>query len=272
MKVSNHHYKRNHHLKQTGLLFLLLLLSSCAPKPWGDLLLQDSSPELFSTVESLLTKQYSCHPSWDADILVQYETALETRKFSGYILVSQPSAIKFIASNPLGQPILAITTNGNDFQLMDVLNQQFTRGSTRSYGLHEDIPVGFISGQWGNWLTAKPDLQPPYNIREDIEERGIWVGKETENVPGSYYLLNYDTLQVKEQLLLDEKKKILARFTYSNFPNNDLCSQPREITISELPFRSTITLQFSRIQDVDNPDQKDFILKVPQHYFIKLLP
>lgn len=266
-----HKLKSTVFLKYTAILLCLLALTSCAGKPYGEQLSPDTSQDIYSRIEGFMEQQNQCSSSWDADILVEYATALATQKFNGYLLVKQPSFIKFIASNPLGQPLLAITTDSNQFQYMDVLNQQYTKGRTKSYALHADIPDAFISGQWGNWLAGRITTEHPFIIRKDKEENGVWVANEQDDMPTSHFLIEPRSLTITEQLLVDEDDNILARFTYGDFTSTGLCRQPGTITITELPFGTKITLQLSGIQGVKN-DGGDFTIKVPQHYFIRLLP
>lgn len=256
--------------------FLLstLVLTGCAQKPWGDPFTEDTGEALKKKINQLIADQQECISQWDADLEVNYHTAIDDKKFDGYILVEEPSSFKFIASNPLGQPLLAVTTNGNQFQLVDVLSSQYTHGSTMNFAVHNNVPTEFISGQWGNWLAAKIDDQSAEEtvIYSDENPGNFWYATLQDDRVKTAYLFDASTLLVKTSLVLSEKGKTLAAFHYTDYVSNGSCLQPTEITIDQLSFGASITLRLTDIQPAENTESKDFRLTVPSHYFNRYLP
>lgn len=262
--------------RQLAFPFLLcsLLVSGCAQKPWGDPFAEEAGEALKNRVEQLVTAQKECTGQWDANLKVNYHTAIDDKKFEGYILVNEPSSFKFIASNPLGQPVLAITSNGKQFHVVDVLSSQYTHGSTLSYALHNGIPKEFISGKWGSWLAAKLDSsgKTEAQIHADEDPQNFWYLESEDNRIVGSYLFETSTMLMKKALVLDEKGKTLAAFSYGSFVSNGDCLQPRQITIDQLSFGASIMVELEDIQPAGNTDAADFHLTVPSHYFNRYLP
>lgn len=256
----------------------LFLHTGCAKNPWTNQLANEDIQPYLSAIDTIQQQKNNCPNYWDADVDISWHTALGTKAFSGYLQVSNPSSFKFIISNPLGQPILALTSNGEKFQLLEILKKQYSHGSTISYALRNNMPPEFASGSWGYWLVGKLPEQVTEHptISLDKEERGIWltIDSRHENSVDTthYYLLNLKKLAVQEQRIFHKQSKHLATLTYSNYMLTGNCFQPHQIDISDLPFGASIQINLNNIQSRGSATEKDFTLPVPQHYFIKYLP
>lgn len=260
------------------LITTLFLYSGCAKIPWTNQLATEEIQPYLSTINSIQQQWNHCSNDWDADVNISWSTALGTSAFSGYLQVSEPSSFKFIVSNPLGQPLLAITSNGEKYQFLDILREQYTHGSTLSYALRNNIPVEFASGSWGDWLIGRISAQVTENpaISHDKKGRGLWLtmessiedGKDTTN----HYLLDLEKMTVQEQRVFDTNTKHLANITYESYKLVGSCMQPHLISMSSLPFGATIQITLTNIQSLGIATEKDFTLPIPQHYFIKHLP
>lgn len=251
-----------------------LIVSGCARKPWGDPISEEYAKELKGRVELLRLARQQCPVQWDANIEVDYHTALDEKKFAGYILVKHPSSLKFIASNPLGQPLLALTSNSKQFQLVDIPNSQYTHGSTLKFALLNNVPEEFISGEWGNWLAARmsDSDSTQSSIYTDQDPQKFWYTESIDNRITTSYLIDTSTMLIRESLLWGNKGKVLAAFSYDDYKSNGTCLQPAKITIDQLSFGASIHLNLKDIQPVDHSETKDFILTVPSYYFNRYLP
>lgn len=257
------------------IVFMTISVSGCARPPWGVQPEEDIQTKSQQLLEQAIDATGRCAKSWQADIDIQWNTPLHSRKLSGYIKVLEPSTFKFISYNPLGQPLLAIASTGDNFQILDVLHKQFTHGSTDSYALHNGIDPTFVSGKWGQWMSGRipTELSEKAEFLIDREDRGIWVTTEEKSKieATGYYLLNRDTLTLEEMRLYSPKNKLLAVFHYSNRKNKRDCPFPTVVKIDELPFGATFTSSFSNIEQAD-ADERDYSLPQPSDYFIQLMP
>lgn len=263
-------------------LFLLIpalfFYTGCAKTPWTNQLATENIQPYISAINTIQQQGDDCPNDWDADVEISWNTALGTKAFAGYLQVSNPSSLKFIVSNPLGQPILVFTSNGEKFQLLDILRKQYTHGSTLSYALRNNIPAEFSSGSWGYWLIGRISKQVTEHpaISLDKEDRGIWLTMESSIENGAdttnYYLLDLEKMIVQEQRIFDAESKHLASITYGNYKPVGNCFQPHQIDISDLPFGASIQINLNTIQSLGIATEKDFTLPIPQHYFIRYLP
>lgn len=272
----------NHNRKLILRFFLLVttlfLYTGCAKTPWTNQLANEDAQSYLSTINTIQQQRDDCPQDWDADVNISWHTALGTKAFAGYLQVSNPSSFKFIVSNPLGQPILVLTSNGKKFQLLNTLSEQYTHGSTLSYALHNNIPAEFASGSWGYWLVGRmaEQVTESPSISLDKENRGVWLtvdsSLESSADITSYYLLDLEKTIILEQRLFDAENKQLADFTYSKYKPVGTCLQPHQIDIANLPFGASIQVNLNNIQPLGIATEKDFTLPIPQHYFIKYLP
>ncbi len=257
-------------------LFGLIVLSGCghhipATNPLNQNQLETALPLL---KDQLILQTKNCSKSWDANLEVELQATGKNQKFSGYLKIQEPSSIKFIASNPFGQPLVALTTNGEYFRFLDVINRQFSHGRTLSYALYSDIAPQFVSGQWGNWLAARlPDFgENGFELFETSEIQGFWIKQHSTKNTTHFYLWDAQQKRIKQYLLLDDNERLLAKFDYSNYIDIGQCQQPKTISITELPFGSKIQIHLDRIQTTIPMNKKDLLLKPPSHYTIKIIP
>ncbi len=262
-------------MKKIFFLLIAVCLSGCAYKPAGEKLDEEQLEAMVPILQKqLVQQQENCPASWDADLIASVQSSGDKQKFEGYLRVQEPSSIKFIVSNPLGQPIMVLTTNGDYFRLLNAAKKQFIRGSNLSYALHTDIPRQFVSGNWGLWLGGRlPDISFNHLIKST---EGLWIRHKTEDGV-HYYLWDTDNKRISRHLLLDKKEKILAtiNYNYTDFVNKE-CQQPSAIDISDLPglpfSNSQIQMKLGQVKPAPAMNEKDMLLKAPQHYTVKLMP
>lgn len=261
------------------LLFLsLLVLSGCAAKrPWGEPLQEQAAQQFLDTLAS--QSKESCTANWEADIQGIWTSRLGTKRFDGFIQTFLPSSFRFVSLNPLGQTIFGIYSDGRDFQVIDVLKNQYTHGSISSYALYNDIPMEFISEDWGYWLSgAFPPsaLQKDYQVMMDVQQRGIWlieqpqVGEDTFSP--IHYRINPETRVIQEQRIYNQEGKLVATIRYDQHAMVGGCLQPEKIEVTDLPYGIEFGLEFSSINQAEIPGKKSLRLPVPPHFFVKYLP
>lgn len=270
------------HLQAAGLLLFcllpaLVLTGGCARKPWKADIGEDHSQAVEQVFRSMQKRDASCLPCLDGDAVVTLENRLETKAFSGYIQCMLPDSCKFIAANPLGQPLLAVASDGVRFETLNTTARTYMAGSLKSYALLHDIPPAFFSGSWGEWLTGRIDqgLQDSLSFRSDGESRGVWVSftKKTGGVETTTHLL-IDPQQslLLSRILEDAKGRILAEISYADWQDIGGCRQPGRITMSQLAFGGLVSLKLTGIGADDLCRERDFVLPVPSGYARKFLP
>ncbi len=268
-------HRRTSALVITFSLIVIVSLSSCARKPWRDPLNDTEKFAVLKTLNKIRDNEALRSNCIDADLNIFFTSHLKNRAISGYVQIMQPSFLKFIVSNPFGQPLFAFTTDGSGFNQIDTTHQQFMDGDLEAIGRIYDTPPFVYNRPWGKWLTARlPDSDLITAIREDAEGRGSWVtiinqdetgtSDGTES-PAQHLLLDTDNTRILRRIFTTGKGDIEAELSYSDWtPEN--AWQPGKITIEGLDYGSRIVIEFSAISDMEYCTTGDFQLRQPAGY------
>ena len=97
----------------------------------------------FAKYQEIYREKCMCCLDAEADAAVSISGWFSdhTGKLSGYLQAMQPGYIKFVAINPLGQPLFILVTNGIFFKSLNVLESKAYMGSVHS------LPDGSVPGQ-----------------------------------------------------------------------------------------------------------------------------
>ncbi len=256
-------------------LLLFLLISGCAIKPWEAPMEGETFDDSLKVIIALAKEQETCDQSFDGDLSLFYTGPFDKEAISGYLQFSLPSSYKFIVTNPFGQPMFMIAGNNSSFQIINTNDKKYLAGSLRSFFIRNHIPLAFLSGNWGEWLTGRNTMRGAEitAIRQDKEARGLWVTVEYTNgkkTTTSHLLLDTENRRYLERLLEDKKGDIVARITYGNKRADTPCQQPLAITLSGLDYGVTIDLILSDIQFTN--EQKKYSLPIPKGYIRQFMP
>jgi hypothetical protein len=257
--------------------FLLIFEAGCARKPWKADIDQDHSRKAEQVFRAMQKRDASCLPCLDGDAVVSLENHLEAKALSGYIQCMLPDSVKFIASNPLGQLLFALTSDGARFQSLNTTARTYTAGSLESYALLHDIPPAFFSGSWGEWMTGRMDQgrQDSLSFQDDEESRGIWISftkKTGVSETTTHLLIDTQKSLLLSRILEDAKGKILAEINYDEWQDIGGCRQPGRIAMSQLAFGGQVSLKLSNIGIDELCRERDFVLPVPAGYARQFLP
>lgn len=259
------------------LLLLLLLVGGCAQKPWRESLQPDQGRAAEQVFRSMQRRDAACPPCLDGDAVMAMKNHLDTRALSGYVQCRLPDQIKFIAANPLGQPLFAATTDGTSFTTINTAQRTVMSGRLAAYAQLHDIPPAFFSGSWGEWLTGRVDQrrQDTLSWRTDDEGRGTWASFRTASegeTTTTHLLIDLHRALLLTRILQDGKGRILAEINYGSWEEVGGCRQPTEITMHRLAFGGEISLELRRMQADDSCRAGDFVLPIPARYSRQTLP
>ncbi|MBB5348922.1 hypothetical protein JWG42_17255 [Desulfoprunum benzoelyticum] len=259
------------------LLVLLLLVGGCARKPWRENLHPDQGRAAEQVFRIMQQRDAACPPCFDGDAVVAMKNHLDTRALSGYIQCRLPDHVKFIAANPLGQPLFAAATDGTTFTTINTGQRTAMSGLLAVYAELHDIPPAFFSGAWGEWLTGRIDQerQESLALRADGEARGTWISFRTAGggeATTTHLLIDPHRALLLTRILADGKGRILAEINYGGWEEVGGCRQPTQITMRRLAFGGEISLDLARMQASDRCRTHDFDLPVPASYSLQTLP
>jgi len=137
----------------------------------------------------------------DVDVSVSGWFSNHTGKLSGYLQSMEPGYIKFVALNPLGQPILILLTNGEIFKFLNVLEGKAYMGSVNSETFKKIAPPGFDPEFSYYWLTGRlpPGDFEILKVRRDKEQDAYWLQ------------IRYEEPGLESMILFDPKELVLLR-------------------------------------------------------------
>jgi outer membrane lipoprotein-sorting protein len=259
-------------------LVLLFLGDGCARKPWSEQADDNQALAVRRIVDEKQITDDLCPSTLDAEVSVSWKTTMETKSFSGFLQLKLPSYVKFVTTNPLGQTIAALVSDGESYNSINTINKQFLSGSLSTLAIQNDIPQELLTGRWGSWLSGRLAIPPSMEIadmRQDTAARGIWIFLADPKNPRSgkeYILIDPTSKRLIIRQLMDKEDNLIARIEYNDWQQGKGCGQPTLFHISGLSMGSEITLRLADIITDKVLTEKDFILKPPPGYFIELRP
>lgn len=229
-------------------------------------------------IEKKRTADEACSSTLDAEVIVSMKTLMDTKSFSGFLQVKLPSSVKFVTTNPLGQTLFALVSDGQSYRSVNTLESQFVSGGLAALAIRNDLPPELLEGQWGVWLSDRIEL--PQNaeitdIRQDAGARGVWIRlAKPGNITtvGEYILINPADRRLLARVLMDADENTIARIDYSDWQGGESCGQPTGFHISNVSRGVEITIHLSGLITNKILTERDFSLRPPPGYFIKLLP
>ena len=259
------------------LCLALLFLGSCAREPWTQPVDDKQAQAIRDMLREKVKTDAACPSTLDAEVTFSMKTVLDTKAFSGYLQVKLPSSVKFVTTNPLGQTLFALVSDGQSYRSVNTLDNQFVSGSLSSLALRNGLPQELLSGRWGIWLSDRIGIKKDAeitDIRQDATARGIWVKLTAKDTTDGmeYIMIDPASRRPLLRLLVDAEENPIARIEYSDWQQGSKCGQPTSFHITGLSKGVEITLHLSDIITDKVFTEKDFTLNPPPGYFIKLLP
>ena len=276
MRHSKNSWDRNHNF---SILLILICLTcfGCAQQPWTNPLDEQQTENTIDFLRLLSSRTESCPNGIDGDITLSYHNPFDRQSVNGYFQILSPSFIKLIVSNPFGQPVFMITSDQSTFQLINTLQRKYITGNVHSFGLLHDIPPALLGGDWKNWIRGTIHVDPStiIEIREDRENRGIWVSmqrKGNKYLQKIHLLIEPDEGKLLSRIIEGEKGEVFTKITYDNWAAVGNCRQPHLIEVTGLEYNSELMIALSNVLVNDDLDKDDFRFTAPASYVKQILP
>lgn len=263
---------------RVALLIAISLVAGCAPKPWHDLVSDDGRTAMLDVLDEIIEAQISRPRCFDADVKVFLTSWVKNRAADGYAQVMAPDTVKFVTSNPFGQPVFAFVGNRQQFQYVNTINRIYLDGDINEFANIYEFPLEDFSGPWGDWLSGRipADNARIVEMRADSSDKGVWVSyapqAEAEKiVPANEHLLiDPEHKQLLARTIADNKGKIIARIDYYNRSAPPL-SQPQKLKVTRLAYGAELEVQFSNLMAMESCENQDFFIKRPAGYIYQHL-
>ncbi len=276
---------------------VVFMLAGCGGKPWTNLLDDKSSQETLAIFKQMLDRDIQCSCCLETDIVISWETPLKKRSVAGYLLLKNPFSIKYIITNPFGQPLFVVVTNGRTFQSINTVQRKFLSGSLDSFLLYHEVPTSMFFSNWGAYLTGRLQRESWQieKMRHDRENRGVWVSlryMSGNRKRKNHLLINTIDKKLLTRIIVDERLKpaedqgeesdkegkkefydeIVATIDYSDWVEAGNCLLPTRLNILGFAFSSEMIIQLENITANSEQNLNNFIIKVPRGYLRQHLP
>lgn len=275
-------YRKKHigtNLSLPAIILISLLFSGCAGQRWTGPLAEEEQTGITAKLAAMQKLEKECSDSIDADALIFGESPVEEWRVAGYLQLFPPSFIKFVITNPLGQPVYAFASNGKTYQSLDPGHRRHTRGKIRSMAIRKNMPLSLVQADWFAYLTGRLPARSLeiVEINEDASGETVWL-QLSPAVPdrtGESVWLHLDPVQgaVLGYLFLDGAGKTLAEISYGDKQGReDHCTPHRELLVTGLTWGATIRVQLQEISSDRQFSTEDFSLPVPKGYTTQRRP
>ena len=268
---------RNSRSPTFSFLLFFIMCGGCAREPWTTPLDEKQTENIVRFLQAGGLQPQSCPQSIDGDVSLSYSNIFGTKNISGYFQIISPSFLKFVISNPLGQPVFLLTSDQKTFQLINTLKRKYISGSVYSYGLLTDIPSPLLKGNWQNWIKGTVTVQTDSitDIRGDKNNRGTWVtveGKRDDGFARNHLLIDPGKSVLLERIIEKNGGVRLAKITYGDWISVGTCEQPTSIGITDLKYQTEITVNLSDVQLAERTENDARLLTVPANYLQQIIP
>lgn len=255
----------------------IFFLGGCAQREWRDPLAESDNKKAHQLLEMKIAEQSGCACCLDAEIKVTWQSRMADGALQGYLQLMQPSALKLIAINPLGQPLFIFTTDGRQFQAVNVQDGLYKYGKIATFVRNHSVPENVFHSEYPRWLRGKiiSDNQIVDGLFQDTTARGFWVNiKNTKQnrFSGEYLLLDQKNGQLLERVAMDRDGNEAARVIYRSWSSQNGCPQPDSLEIRSPSYGTTIQFEMSDIKTDTSFSQEDFNVKPPRGFLQQFYP
>ncbi len=275
MRCSRRTPGKTHCLLLTGLV--CLLLSGCAGQRWADPLPEEEQDEITRIIISMQETEKECPDNLDADTLLFWKSPLDDWAVEGYMQLLSPSFVKFVVSNPLGQPVYAFASNGIRFQILQPGQYMHIRGNVRSLAIRKEIPQILSQGNWFAYLTGRLPAESLeiVAVNRDASDSTVWLrispAVSVKKQESAWVHVNPLQKNVLGYLFLDSSGETLAEIVYGEQQEGGNNCRPGDaVTITGLPWGAELEIQLKDINTSNQFSEKDFSLPVPPGYTTEL--
>ncbi|MDF1614689.1 hypothetical protein [Desulfurivibrio dismutans] len=116
----------------------------------------------------------------DAEAEIKWRSWLRSGVLPGYLQAMAPNRMKFVGLDPLGRPVLALSTDGESFRLILVPQAVVYHGPTTAEAFSRHLPEGLAAERLPEslsaWLLGGMPLEPEIvAVYREPAGRGYWL-------------------------------------------------------------------------------------------------
>jgi hypothetical protein len=233
---------------------LLLLLAGCALRlPAGLPISQAEQDVVEAAFRQWQAEQPGCPSQLDAVASVTFRAWIQSGTLSGFVQAAEPSYLKFIALNPLGQPMLVLVTDGQWFRFISVAEAVTYEGPVQAEAFARYAPEGVNPEHAFVWLTGRlaPEIDRVIAITRDETAAAYWIDLAGEERVRHRILFDPQLGVLHRHQVVDRRHNVLVDVRYHDFQDiaagseGILCRWPAMITVETREHRGRMIIALS---------------------------
>lgn len=189
-----------------GLAIFLLLTGGCATLPATRPLAELQQQQAEALFREAMARQQDCPCCLDAQVRLSVKSLVQKGTISGFVQAKEPSFLKFIGLNPLGQPLLFLATDGTFFRYVAVPEAKGYEGLVTAAAFKKYAPQGFDPEHGFYWLAGRlaPEKLRIFSVAQDPEGQGIWLEL-------AYAVDVFEGKALRRHVLFDPVKQVIRQ-------------------------------------------------------------
>ena len=255
-----------------SIVLLLLLVSGCATLPGGDATGPAETREVVASFKAMIAEQRSCPSAVDAAARVEFKSVFRHGVINGYLQAMSPSSLKFVGINPLGQPLVVLVTDGENFHYLVVPEAKAYQGNVHGKTFAKYAPDGFQPGFSFYWLLGRlaPGVVKIMEVSRDRENQGYWLKLRSGEV-NSLVLFDDCNRVIRRHLIVDDQDEIVMNIFYDDYTEPP-CPLPGRITVKSLVHNSSMEIKLTDWLKDAELDDSDFSRRLVPGFSLVAVP
>ncbi|HIJ78230.1 MAG: DUF4292 domain-containing protein [Desulfobulbaceae bacterium] len=254
------------------LTFFLLWVTGCATLPATVSLEAAVREQAKVDFLQVVASQQECNCCLDVQVRATVKSVLHKGSLQGFLQAMSPAYLKFVGLNPLGQPLVILSVDGEKFRYVVVPEAKGYEGVVTAQKFKDYAPKGFEPEHAFFWLAGRlaPEELEIFAVAEDGEGRGLW------------FELAYDRETVRRHLLFDPQEKLILRhivvdedqhtlmdvrylgYQHKSAGEKSECRLPALIEVhASTKNGSVMELAFSELLVDAHFTERDFVVRLP---------
>ncbi len=247
-----------------AILLLVVGLSACSAKlPQTQAVEGQEVQEAQSHFNSFLQQDYA--QAVDGDIRLSWKAFGQHESYTAQLQAARPAFLRLALVDPLGRPLLLLTSDGNTFTLVDNRQSVAYTGVAENQALRRFLPAFIPTEDVFFWLSGRVplDKMTAAQPRRDAAGKLWWYGAPAS--PGTVHVVALDQDQRLHRHLIVEEKNAVVLFEarYSDYTNN---AWPQRIDFSGKSLEADYSIEFTEILAFTPPRQEQFQIRIPPHF------
>lgn len=251
-----------------ALALLVVLLNGCAYRPTLLPLAESAAAAGRRAFREMVAGQGGCVRAVDAEATVTFNLPWQSGSIGGYLQLMAPGYLKFIAVNPLGQPLLLLGSDGAGCRYILPAERRVYDGSLAEGFLSGFFPRGFEPARSYYWLIGR--LRPGQvrigEVNGDPAGAGLWVKFRYEGeAQAELALFDPQKQRLLRHLLLDQDGATVLDVGYDSY-TTAACPLPGLVTIRGDNRFGKLVLRLGNWLPADTLTAADFTVTAPSDF------